>query len=619
VVTCDSSNEAYEKGVFYKNTVMSLCVEVREIEKLKFEIRITNDGKLTAPVSVVIGKFWTQSRRLKEFVRDIVYHSPESPLSEDDFKKKVSEIGIELDEQFKHYVDWLCQKIDSEFLSKSGVNGASSVGCVTSVVDGVYRALSKQYIQTSIHPTIDVYNNELWVGMAVPIEADNNTAILTHVLVSSTGRLIPVDRVDEYNMRLRFMPAVIEPRWSARHIVYFVEHFTTPNPTLPALDTQPTPENEQFEVLKAGILKRIEEKFSQYVELAEGDESKLLLSLWCIGTYFHRLFKAYPYMLLNGPKASGKTRTLEVVQQIAFNSILSAGMSTASLFRLIENLRPTMLIDEGEALYDKERKEGFREVLLSGYRNGAKTYRVEESSKDGIKQMVVKEFDLYSPKMLANIQGLEDVLESRCISIVMKPALDQEIANRELDIDDPDWISIRDDIYFLLMKSWKEIKQHYKETKNDGTFRNREWELWHPMIALARFFGADKQATIMEYAKEKVEESRMEETSQTTDHIILRALLDNALKGDGYYSISDIRTYVGRCYDTESDIPQWMTPSFIGRVLKRLGFRDKRRIARGVEVRIPRVTLEDLAIRMGMETVTKKPVEFQQGSLNKVI
>jgi len=114
----------------------------------------------------------------------------------------------------------------------------------------------------------------------------------------------------------------------------------------------------------------------------------------------------------------------------------SGNLSTSSMFRLIQNSRCTLLIDETEKLANPERAQDFRGLLLCGYKKGEFVFRAEKTRKDRYKP---ESFEVYSPKMLANIRGLEDVLEDRCITIIMKRAKNPRILNAEINLNDPIW------------------------------------------------------------------------------------------------------------------------------------------------------------------------------------
>lgn len=128
------------------------------------------------------------------------------------------------------------------------------------------------------------------------------------------------------------------------------------------------------------------------------------------------MFPAYPYLALNGPKNSGKSTVLRVIQPLAFNMISTSDPTGASMFRLIHYTSCTVGIDEAER-YHNPRDPGMqqiRQLLNSGYKQGMPAIRI--TGED----MKPQAFDVYSPKILAAIMGLEDILASRCIAIPMR-------------------------------------------------------------------------------------------------------------------------------------------------------------------------------------------------------
>jgi DNA primase len=86
------------------------------------------------------------------------------------------------------------------------------------------------------------------------------------------------------------------------------------------------------------IFQAVYEAFTRYIDFKSTVESAIL-TLWTIGTYFYTMFPAYPYVALNGPKNSGKSTVLRVLQPLAFNMISTSDPTGASMFRLINNNR----------------------------------------------------------------------------------------------------------------------------------------------------------------------------------------------------------------------------------------------------------------------------------------
>ena len=288
------------------------------------------------------------------------------------------------------------------------------------------------------------------------------------------------------------------------------------------------------------------------------------------------------------------TKMLTLTQQMAFNSISSGNISTASIFRIVEGSRATLLIDEAEKLSFTDRGQEFRNILNASYKPGNPVYRTEKNSRE---QFIVTAFDAYSPKMLANISGLEDVLESRVIPWVLLRTLDTQIANREIDTGDSSWQEIRDRLYMLALTKWKEVKEIYDNTKPVEKVKARNWEIWKPIIALAELCGIKDE--MITCAQVKSEEKIYESSVEADDSLLIRALLD-IVKSDDYYTRKAIQSsLVENYYDGIS--PKWLSGEWLGRHLKRQGLAiNKRRNSNGVSYHLTPEMIKVAATRMGV-------------------
>lgn len=227
------------------------------------------------------------------------------------------------------------------------------------------------------------------------------------------------------------------------------------------------------------IFNHIHELFKRYVDFRSDIESRIL-SLWVVGTYFYQMFPAYPYLALNGPKNSGKSTVLRVLQPLAFNMISTSDPTGASMFRLIHYTSCTVGIDEAER-YHNPRDPGMqqiRQLLNSGYKQGMPAIRI--TGED----MKPQAFDVYSPKIMAAIMGLEDVLASRCIAIPMRRT------DKKMPAFPPDFDGavIRHQLYTLALTYFKSIHCNYFQRPELHKLHNRSGELWSPLVALAAFF-----------------------------------------------------------------------------------------------------------------------------------
>jgi len=335
------------------------------------------------------------------------------------------------------------------------------------------------------------------------------------------------------------------------------------------------------------VFMRIRRALKMYIEFYE-PRAATYLALWIMGTYFYKMFDAYPYVYLGGTKRSGKTKTLSVIGKLAWNPVFSCDMSTASLFRCVDAWSSTVLIDEVEALSTPERRRDLRRLLNAGYKKeSGMVYRVEG---DRVKYPAV--YCVYGPKALANIEGLEEVLEDRTVFFTMARGLNKEIMSRAVE-DTPFLQRIRDDMLHLAVTKWHKLMNVLNELKAKGNpyvgkgIYGREWELWQPVIALALWIGRsegldDEANFILKIVEElmlrKTEERKAEEWAESKDTLLLKALC-RLVNKDRWYNCDEIIDELNKLY--EEDVGpgariRW-TKQWLGWAMKRFGYKGKKK------------------------------------------
>ncbi|MCL6579632.1 MAG: hypothetical protein K6T73_09660 [Candidatus Bathyarchaeota archaeon] len=479
----------------------------------------------------------------------------------------------------------------------------------------------------SIHPAIGIVDDIAYVGVWVPSEIVGKAGLSSVkrllYLVTSDREMVLANE-DVFRQRkwmIEYKPIEFQNRWSLKHVKAYLDGASA-NP--------------------CETLERLIEAYRLYVELP-CEAEYIYHALWDIGTYFHHLFNAYPYIYVGGVKRSGKTKLLTVHYCLAFNAFFSNNMSTSSIYRLTQNAHGTLLIDETEKLSQPDRALEFRSILLAGYKKGQKVYRCEKPRRETIQP---EAFDVYAPKGLANIQGLEDVLEDRCKVTILRRSRNRGILNREIDVEAELWSGLRNGLYMLYLNHWKEVKQIYdeigelserselvnfletqaNERLRDGDLdliSSRMLEIWKPIFALACFFDSKgfAHATFtnslsslrslmvqlcIENAKARIAED-MTETGET----LLTQVLFEHVKEDGFYKVKTIREGMANLFDEEQ---KWLTTRWVANALKRLGFTEKRRVGTGYEYKLRKQDVQDLALRMGVE---EKPNESLKDILLK--
>jgi hypothetical protein len=466
----------------------------------------------------------------------------------------------------------------------------------------------------NIHPAIGVVDDTAYVGVWVPSEIVGKAGLssvkrLLYLVTSDREMVLANEEVfRQRKWMLEYKPIEFQNRWSLSHVKAYLD----------GASADP-----------CETLEKLIEAYRLYVELPSEAEY-VYHALWDVGTYFHHLFNAYPYIYVGGVKRSGKTKLLTVHYCLAFNAFFSNNMSTSSIYRLIQNAHGTLLIDETEKLSQPDRALEFRSILLAGYKKGQKVYRCEKTRKETIQP---EAFDVYGPKGLANIQGLEDVLEDRCKVTILKRSRKREIVNREINFEDEFWRELRNRLYILYLNHWREVKQisdnlsalserdelvnfikaqasESLEGKELDLISSRMLEIWKPIFALACFFDSkgftlptftsslnSLRSLMYDLCIEDAKARITEETTETGEALLTQILLE-LVKEDDFYKVKTIRENMASLFDEEQ---KWLTTKWVGNALRRLGFTEKRRVGSGYEYKLRRQEVQDLAKRMGID------------------
>jgi len=320
------------------------------------------------------------------------------------------------------------------------------------------------------------------------------------------------------------------------------------------------------------VFSAIHDLFKTYVDFRSDIESRLL-TLWTIGTYFYTMFPAYPYLALNGPKNSGKSTVMRVLQPLAFNMITTSDPTGPSMFRLIHQTSCTVGIDEAERYHNPKDPgmQQIRQLLNSGYKQGMPAIRV---TGDDLKPQA---FDVYSPKILAAIAGLEDILASRCIAIPMRRTT-QKMPSFPPDFDGA---ALRHQLYTLALTQFQAVYRNYFERPELHKLHNRSGELWSPLVALAAFFeeqgGVVGLLDAISNAAEWDEQISEGKSLSEREEAVLQSLelltrsADEIVWVKGTDLREKIRSLLGQSAD-EMGNAQW-----IGHILKRLQLIDQSR------------------------------------------
>lgn len=350
---------------------------------------------------------------------------------------------------------------------------------------------------------------------------------------------------------------------------------------------------------------KIQNILKDYMDLPKEDYS--LISLWIMGTYLHKQFSSYPYLFFNAMKGSGKSRILNIIKNLSKDGTMAGSMTEAVLFRT----GGTLCLDEFEGVNAKG-QENLKLILNSAYKKGLSVYRMAKKKIEGREEQVPEKFDVYRPITMANIWGLDNVLQDRCIPVILEKSNRNEITKLIEDFEgNMDFQVVRGGLRRLtekinndlgifndVFKKWNAYQKNkvnvvnkinkvniVNKVSNKGNFDDiddiddyqdiflkidgsnlsgRDLEIFFPIFIIADIVGGEVLNEVLETAKQKVSERKESDREESKDVMLYEFLAQSSYSG--YVDISLVVKDLQEFYGEE----KWINSRGISRALKRL-------------------------------------------------
>jgi len=442
---------------------------------------------------------------------------------------------------------------------------------------------------------------------SVETEWINSAYFVISKIDSSSGKvreILPFDnRALAEKFRIKVLPEWNDIRWDIRDCKNWISETVLSDP------------KELYELL--------DKTTRVYLEYAESEYVKF--NLWNIGTYFYELFDAFPYNDFTGTKRAGKTKSLEFQKHVCYNSVMTPDMTSASLFRIIEGIGATILLDETEEFKNKrnDQAQALRNLLMQSFLKDQHAIR-NDTTKD--KNFTPTQYNIYSPKSLAHINSFDDVLEDRCIKQINRRALDDKIKNTWISKQDPSFQTIRNKCYRLFLDYADQIYDLQEEAKSKLCVSGRELQLWLPMMTLALFFEkfgvtglVNKIVSNVSESSENRQLSDEEESkdlkvlSYLDDYGVSIATNDVYLKNNpkGWITITQLHSHFKGIMEDYEINPEYFSRHVFTKTLERFGFKQAKKQA-GISWLITRQEVDEVKKRMGI-------IEYRDDSIDSFL
>jgi putative DNA primase/helicase len=246
---------------------------------------------------------------------------------------------------------------------------------------------------------------------------------------------------------------------------------------LPHWKVEPWPEV----VDGAALLDSIKQVFRRYIVLPK--DADIALALWVLHAWTMDAGDISPFMVLVSPtKRCGKTSVLILLYFLTPKSELASNITASSLFRYIEAVRPTLLIDEADS-FVKDNEE-LRGVLDSGHTKVAANI-IRNVEVNG--EHKPRRFSTWAPKAIAAIRSLADTLEDRSVIVTLQRKPREAKVERLRRRDTEELKTIRSQVARWAADNFDQLVD--PEPKMPEVLNDRAADNWRPLLAIADLAG----------------------------------------------------------------------------------------------------------------------------------
>ncbi|NTW99245.1 MAG: hypothetical protein HGB35_04820 [Geobacteraceae bacterium] len=270
------------------------------------------------------------------------------------------------------------------------------------------------------------------------------------------------------------------------------------------------------------------------------------------------------YLLFYAVPERGKSRTGKSVTYIAFRGIHLIELREATIFSYSEHLHGTLFLDLLDVSKKAERGNG-EDILLLRAEKGAKCCRVQNPDQGPFNDTVY--YDIYGPTIIASNEQLHNILETRCLPIIMP--------NRPGNYENP-----RPELGLELKERLtafraKHLTTIFPDLEPIDGISGRLWDITKPMFFINSLLPVDSsilEDSILSIAGEK-DESRKDSLEGRLVAIIKEITDEGGLGRFVEWSIKtgDIRNK----FNQGRPVDKHVSPQWIGKRLKSMSFHNR--------------------------------------------
>jgi len=227
------------------------------------------------------------------------------------------------------------------------------------------------------------------------------------------------------------------------------------------------------------ILEALTGLFKRFAILPEHADTTL--ALWVIFTWCIDYVHCAPILTLSSPeKQCGKTTVLSILGKLVFKALPASHITAAALFRTIEALQPTLIIDEADTFINAS--DELKGIINSGHTRSS-AFAIRTVGEDHNP----KQFRTWGAKAIALIGKLPDTLHDRSIVIELRRKHPGEKTEKLRHVSPQIFDDLKRKILRFSQDHGASIKQG--QPLLPSNISDRAADNWEPLLAIAELGG----------------------------------------------------------------------------------------------------------------------------------
>ena len=247
---------------------------------------------------------------------------------------------------------------------------------------------------------------------------------------------------------------------------------------------------------------------------------------WVLATHCVDHLYFAPILTVWSPtKGCGKSTLFDVLNWLVRRGFLTSGpgVTAATVFRLNDAHRPTMLIDEAEKLGGRNANTELIGLLNNGYRRGGVMSRCVDVGSD----YKVQAFDAFGFRALNSIRPLWDTIMDRSIEVrIERKPRSVQLSRFNARLLEPQCRRLARKIHRWASDHGVEVGEAEADAQRPGWLPDRPCDNWSPLFAVGAVIGDGWEDRILDAARALVVSNQEADRHEHLIHDVRRVFSD---------------------------------------------------------------------------------------------